>query len=115
MPERRATERRRQPRASVKIPVDYSSVDAFLTEFTRDINEGGVFIESDTPAELEAEVQLQFRLPDGEEPLAVSGRVAWVSDGKGGQPAGMGVEFQDLSDPMRARINRIVRQLRRGR
>jgi uncharacterized protein (TIGR02266 family) len=107
-------DRRRQPRTSVKIPVDYSSVDAFFTQFTRDINEGGVFIESDAPGELDAEVQLQFKLPDGEDPLQVSGRIAWISDGKGESPAGMGIEFQRLPDEMQERINRIVRRLRCG-
>jgi type IV pilus assembly protein PilZ len=110
----RSADRRRQPRASLKIPVDYSSVDAFFTDFTRDINEGGVFIETDAPAEIDAEVQLHFKLPDEADPLRVIGRVAWVSDGKRDKPAGMGIEFQHLPEEMRQRINRIVRKLRRA-
>ncbi len=115
MSQGRGMDRRRQPRASFKIPVDYSSVDAFFTDFTRDINEGGMFIETDSPPDLESEVQLQFKLPDEGDPLRVLGRVAWVSDGKGDNPAGMGIEFQDLSAEMRERINHIVRKLRSRR
>ena len=45
-------ERRRHERAELKIPVDYSSVDAFFAEFSQNINEGGMFIEMDRPVAL---------------------------------------------------------------
>jgi uncharacterized protein (TIGR02266 family) len=107
-------ERRRHDRAELKIPVDYSSVDAFFSEFSQNINEGGMFIEMDRPAELETPVQLQFRLPGEDRPLRVEGRVAWLSDGKEGSPPGVGIEFQNLSPEIRQTINRIVRQLRKS-
>ena len=107
-----AEERRRHDRLALKVPVDYSSVDAFFTEFTTNINEGGMFIEMDTPPELGTDVALQFRLPGEEQPLQVEGRVAWISDGKADSPAGAGVEFKNLSAEAREQINRIVRDLR---
>jgi len=105
-------DRRRSPRLELKIPVDYGSVDAFFSEFSSNINEGGMFIEMETPAELDTPVQLQFRLPGATEPVQVSGRVAWRSDGKGEGPPGVGIEFQDLPHETREAINRIVRQLK---
>ncbi len=48
-----AEERRRASREPIKIPIDYSAVDVFFSEFASNINEGGMFIETDTPAELE--------------------------------------------------------------
>ena len=72
-------ERRRHERAELKIPVDYSSVDAFFAEFSQNINEGGMFIEMDRPVDLDTPVQLQFRLPGEDRPIQVQGRVAWVS------------------------------------
>ena len=106
--------KRRHERAELKIPVDYSSVDAFFSEFSNNINEGGMFIEMEQPAAMETAVQLQFRLPGEDRPLRVEGRVAWVSDGKGAAPNGVGIEFQNLTPETRQTINRIVRQLRKG-
>src|SRR5262245_40296230 len=108
-------ERRRHERAELKIPVDYSSVDAFFAEFSQNINEGGMFIDMERPAELDTPVQLQFRLPGEDHPIQVQGRVAWVNDGKNGSSAGVGIEFQNLDPQTRNTINRIVRQLRKGK
>jgi len=105
-------DRRHSERESLKIPVDYSAVDAFFSEFTSNINEGGMFIETETPSPLDAVVQLQVRLPNLERPIKITGRVAWVSDGKAGSPPGMGIEFQDLMPEIRATINDLVRRLR---
>jgi uncharacterized protein (TIGR02266 family) len=105
-------DRRHSERENVKIPVDYSAVDAFFSEFTTNINEGGMFIETETPPPLDATVQLQVRLPDLERPIKLGGRVAWVSDGKAGSPSGMGIEFQDLTPELRGTINDLVRRLR---
>jgi uncharacterized protein (TIGR02266 family) len=105
-------ERRRSERAGLEIPVDYSTVDAFFAEFSANINEGGLFVETDAPAEPETAVELSFRLPGAKDPVKVEGRVAWVSDGTRGQPRGMGIEFQALSPEVRERINEVVRSLR---
>ena len=105
-------DRRSSERTALKIPIDYSAVDSFFTEFTHNINEGGIFIETDSPAELETVVQLQFRVPGESEPLQVAGRVAWMSDGSGKSPTGMGIEFHELSAASRQRIDELVRRLR---
>ena len=105
-------DRRRHPRNAAKIPVDYSSVDAFFSEFSSNINEGGMFIEMEETPGIGEQVQVQFRVPGEPKPVRVSGRIAWVSDGKDGSPAGAGVEFMDLSFEARDTINRIVRTLR---
>jgi type IV pilus assembly protein PilZ len=91
-------ERRRSSRHPIKIPVDYSAVDSFFTEFATNINEGGIFIETENQSELGERIQLQFRLPGLDEPVQVQGTVAWISDGKDGSPAGMGIEFEQLSN-----------------
>ena len=98
-------ERRRYVRRSVRVPVDYSSVDAFFAEFASNINEGGLFIETDSPEEPGESVKLLIRLPKLEHSLELEGRVAWV-------PPGMGVEFQNLPDDARKIINEVVRELK---
>jgi len=118
MPERESdvvhtnVERRLSERAPVTVRVDYSTVDAMFSEFTRNINEGGLFIESETPLTLDEQVQLQFRLPGIEDPFKLSGRVAWVREGGPDGPPGMGVEFENLDADARLRFDEIVQALR---
>ena len=109
---RSGKDRRKSERENIKVPVDYSAVDAFFSEFTTNINEGGMFVETETPPPLDAIVQVQIRLPDLQNPIKLGGRVAWVSDGKGESPPGMGIEFQDLTPQVRTTINDLVRRLR---
>ena len=107
-----SSDRRRSAREDLKIPVDYSAVDAFFSEFTTNVNEGGMFIATETPSPLGTEVALEFRLPGLERPVNVPGRVAWISDGKGEAPVGMGIEFRELVPEVRVTINELVRRLR---
>jgi uncharacterized protein (TIGR02266 family) len=110
MPARR--ERRGSQRKSLKIPVDYSSVDSFFTEMATNINEGGMFLETDAAAELDQLVKLAFRLPGLADPIEVEARVAWLSRGEGGSAPGIGLQFLELTDDVRETINRLVRTLR---
>ena len=105
-------ERRQSQREPVKVPVSYGAVDAFFTEFASNINEGGMFIETDNPSDIDDLVQLQFTFPGVEGSIQIGGRVAWINDGKEESPAGMGIEFLDLTPETRDKINDSVRKLR---
>ncbi len=105
-------ERRVSPRATVTVRIDYATVDAMFSEFTRNINEGGLFIESETLLPLDEQVQLKFQLPGVDDPFKVSGRVAWVREAGIDGPPGMGVEFEKLDADARLRIDEIVQALR---
>jgi type IV pilus assembly protein PilZ len=105
-------ERRRSERAELVVRVDYQTVDELFSEFARNINEGGLFVESDTPHEIGTRVDLQFSLPGAAEPLRVHGSVVRVARGAGEEPPGMGIEFEDLDADARRRINELVRALR---
>ncbi len=105
-------ERRRTTRTGVTVRIDYSTVDELFSEFTRDINEGGLFIETEKPHQAGTEVSMQFRLPGSDEVLQTVGRVVRVSSGDLGSPPGMGIEFDELTSDDRVLIDRIVRSLR---
>jgi len=107
-------ERRRSPRSPLVVRVAYSTVDALFTEFTRNINEGGLFIETETPPPAETRVALQFQLPGCDEPIRARGRVAWTRPASADGPAGMGVEFEHLDADARRHIDALVRRLRAG-
>jgi len=118
MPERETevvqttVERRLSPRAPVTVRIDYSTIDAMFSEFARNINEGGLFIESETLLALDERVQLKFRLPGLDDPIKASGRVAWIREAGIDGPPGMGVEFESLDADARLRIDEIVQALR---
>jgi len=105
-------ERRRSPRSLLVVRVAYSTVDALFSEFSRNINEGGLFIETETPPPTDTRVALQFELPGSEEPIQARGRVAWIRPASAEGPAGMGVEFEHLGSDARRHIDALVRRLR---
>lgn len=105
-------DRRRGDRARVTVRIAYATVDELFSEFTRDINEGGLFIETDTPHDPGTEVTMHFHLPGSDETLRTVGRVVRVTPSALGQPGGMGIEFDELTPDDRAKIDQIVRALR---
>lgn len=105
-------ERRRSDRAHLTVRVDYSTIDELFSEFTRDINEGGLFIETEKPRPAGTEVSLHFNLPGSDESVKTTGIVVRVSDGSEGDVPGMGIEFEELPPEARGRINQLIRGLR---
>jgi uncharacterized protein (TIGR02266 family) len=108
------SDRRRSDRTDLLVRVEYSTIDEIFSEFTRDINEGGLFIETEKLRPTGTEVALRFNLPGNEEPMQTLGRVVWVRSATDQDPAGMGIEFDELSDEDRERINGMIRSLRIG-
>ncbi len=107
-------ERRRSDRIELIVRVDYKTVDELFSEFARNINEGGVFVETDAPPELGSGVALQFQIPGSQDPIQVIGRVVRVTEGDAAEGPGMGIEFEDLDSQSRELINGLVRKLRVG-
>jgi uncharacterized protein (TIGR02266 family) len=107
-------ERRRFSRTDLLVRVEYSTIDEIFSEFTRDINEGGLFIETEKPRPTGTEVALRFKLPGSTEPMQTVGRVVWVRSASDQEPAGMGIEFDELTNEDRDRINNMIRSLRNG-
>lgn len=105
-------ERRKTSREDLTVRVEYATVDELFSDFARNINEGGIFVESDDPQALGTEVGLQFRLPGSEEPIEARGLVVHVSDGSQDGMRGMGIEFGELDAETRLRVNDLVRALR---
>lgn len=105
-------ERRHSPRAPLMVRIAYSTIDALFSEFTRNVNEGGLFIETDNPPPTDTRVALQFKLPGADAPIQARGRVAWVQQSGEDGPAGMGVEFENLGQDAHALIDELVRGLK---
>ncbi len=107
-------DRRRFERTDLLVRIEYSTVDEIFSEFTRDINEGGLFIETEKPRPTGTEVAMRFSLPGSPDPVQTVGRVVWVRSASADAPAGMGIEFDDLGPDDLQRINSMIRSLRNG-
>jgi type IV pilus assembly protein PilZ len=106
-------DRRKSERVDLLVRVTYQSVDELFSEFARNINEGGVFIETDTPMDVGSSVALQFKLPGSDELIEVEGLVVRMSRGGDADDApGMGIEFGELNAVARQQIDELVRHLR---
>ena len=105
-------ERRKTDRTKLVVRVEYSTIDDFFSEFSRDINQGGLFIETTRPLSLGEEVMMRFNLPGGGEVIETVGHVVRISLGDREEPPGMGLEFEKLRKDDRVRIDQLVRTLR---
>lgn len=104
-------DRREHERFPTSISVDYSSGENFLFSYIQNISEMGIFIRSDEPLAMGAELTLRFGA-EGADPLELEGIVTWVNPVRpGGENInpGMGVRFTNLTPELRERVVEIVR------
>lgn len=104
--------RRKATRAPVEVKVDYRTVGSFITDYSRDISQGGIFIATSLPLNVGDQVRLRITLPGHVLPFALEGVVRWiVPAGATDKQSGMGVEFTTFSDDVRAELGRLVAAL----
>jgi uncharacterized protein (TIGR02266 family) len=107
-------ERRRSTRAPVVVQIEYATVDALFSDFTRNINEGGIFVETEESIPLDEKVDLKLRLPGSDEVVHARGRVVRVEPSTPTSAGGVAIEFDQLDANARELINTAVRRLRSG-
>lgn len=91
-----APEKRHSKRVAVNR--EFASIEEFITEYVSDISEGGVFIRSDDPLPVGTRVDLRFTVIVSDfETIEGIGEVVRVVPPGGGEPAGMGVVFTELT------------------
>ena len=104
------------PRKSRRVPLStlvnlkLERLSGAVTEITSDLSLGGMFVPSDTPAEIGSLVAFEFKV--GEDLVEGTGEVVWQRmEGDGAeQPPGMGIRFRYLSPGSRERIFRLVQR-----
>ncbi|RLB46009.1 MAG: hypothetical protein DRJ42_28675 [Deltaproteobacteria bacterium] len=95
-------DRRSYPRVEATFQVRYRTLDDFVVAYTSNISQGGMFVLTDAPLALGAVVRINLELPDvdgsdAEGPIVECiARVAYISDGTGDEPEGMGLELVDV-------------------
>ncbi|MBI3182274.1 MAG: TIGR02266 family protein [Myxococcales bacterium] len=106
---------RRADRLQHELLVAYRTVDGFITDWAVNISRGGIFINTRNPLSVGTTVRLIISLPDTAFPFDLCGRVTRVNevDNPSNQVPGMGIEFIDVDEEKRARIERFVERLRK--
>ena len=106
---------RQADRLEHELLVAYKTVDGFITDWAVNISRGGIFINTRNPLEVGTTVRLIISLPDTAFPFDLSGRVTRVNHphNPSNHVSGMGIEFLDVEDEKRERIERFVERLRK--
>lgn len=106
---------RKSERLQHELLVAYRTVDGFITDWAVNISRGGMFINTRNPLALGSVVRLIVSLPDAAFPFDLTGRVIRVhpSEGEVDQVPGMGIEFIDIDEEKRVRLERFVERLRK--
>jgi len=88
-------------RFHARLRVRYGAMSRDLLDYSIDLSTGGLFLETTRPLLLETPLDLEFTLPGTATIIHCKGRVAWVNNPKlrkkSHLPAGMGVQFLDLT------------------
>jgi len=88
---------REHDRVSYGMQVEFRTASSFLVAYSVNLSRGGMFLETTEQLPIGCDVTLQLRIP-GAPSVGVTGRVTWhrgENDAEG--PAGMGVEFKEVS------------------
>ncbi len=115
MAEKSGKSTRKSERLQHELLVAYKTVDGFITDWAVNISRGGIFINTRTPLAAGSVVRLIVSLPDAAFPFDLTGRVirTHIYDPESDEMAGMGLEFMDVDDEKRARLEKFVERLRR--
>jgi uncharacterized protein (TIGR02266 family) len=85
---------REKRRIPVRLPVTYGGVDGPQQTFTRDINEEGVFVVTESPLPEDSELHLLITFPGREQPVSLTGVVSHTVVVEDEDVPGMGIVFR---------------------
>ncbi len=101
------TERRKHPRVTISVDVDFETGSNFYSGKTRDMSEGGVFVESPIFAPVGARIELLLRLFGHRHEVPVE--VTWILCDETGAAIGFGARFLELRRPVRRVIQEFMK------
>jgi len=110
-----AENKRKATRLHHELPVAYRTVGSFLTDWATNISHGGLFINTRKPLPVGTVVKLIIQLPSVEFPFDIGGRVTRVTefDNHANMVPGMGIEFTDIDEGRKQKIEAFVEKLRK--
>ncbi len=105
--------RREGGRKPIELKVEYKRLNAFFADYTRNISNGGTFIQTEKPLPIGTEFVFKLQVPKLDEPLSIEGQVRWINEAGSDEPdgPGMGIRFIYNEDSQRAAIEELVEGL----
>jgi type IV pilus assembly protein PilZ len=107
-------ERREHTRAPIELRVEYTRLNAFFADYTKNISKGGTFIKTAQPLTPGTEFVFKLFIPSLEEPLSLRGRVVRVvapGAAERGEDTGMGIRFLYEDEAERRLIEGVAERL----
>ena len=112
-------DRRREARAPIELKVEYTRLNTFFYDYTKNISKGGTFIKTERPLDVGTIFLFKLILPAQAEPLELRGEVRWVvKEGEpqppqvaAGHEAGMGIKFVYDSADQRKGLELVVERM----
>ena len=110
-------ERRESGRAGLELTVEYERLNAFLSDYTHNISQGGTFIRTDRPLRVGTVLSFTIQAPHLADGIVLRGVVRWVvevAQSRNGRPAGMGIAFvydsPQEKEALESRLDRLMAQ-----
>ncbi|MDA3899054.1 MAG: PilZ domain-containing protein [Spirochaetes bacterium] len=100
-------EKRNFERIGKKLRAEVHVDDGMTFSASVDISIGGVFISTPEPLQEGQHVNLAIYVSQ-DETVNVSGNIKWTRDETEEMPAGMGIQFSDLSEGDKSKIEKII-------
>ena len=102
--DRRKYSRVRFPKVRVQAP----GPEGWQDEFLQDLSPGGVFLVSPRTLPVGGEVDLRLLIPESDSPLDITALVTRIEQGSRDADSGMAVEFVEITDEQRSRLESLV-------
>jgi type IV pilus assembly protein PilZ len=117
-----ASQGREHARKPIELEVTYKRLNAFFSDYTKNISKGGTFIRTEKPLEVGTEFVFKLHVPRLPEPLCIVGQVQWVRTqpdagaeagaGAGAEKVpGMGIRFVYRDEAERAAVERQIERI----
>lgn len=109
MLEQAHTPKRVSPRLGIQLPVDFQVLKEFSGGTSFDISSRGMFLQTTQVLPSGQMLLVRFTLPGVDHTFKAVGQVVWSSptDSRG-HPAGMGIQFLDMSEDERSAIEQYI-------
>jgi type IV pilus assembly protein PilZ len=112
-----ASQDREYGRKPIELEVTYKRLNAFFSDYTKNISKGGTFIKTEKPLDVGTEFLFKLHVPRLPEPLCIVGQVQWVRTQPGAQSGpdpelpGMGIRFVYGDESERAAVERQIERI----
>ena len=100
---------RKSPRISTDLKLISRTTGNSVESRIINMSSGGVFIKTNHLLPVDAEFPLSLQLPDDPDIITLRARVVWTKSIAGASPAGMGIQFVDISGDIEHKITAFLK------